>query len=86
MGSNETYDFIGNLAVALYSQDIQISLTSLRSILDDRDMTYGNERGMGAGVSAAYTYWKENKEDPVVHHAIAHTYVDQEGELAWKKN
>jgi len=86
MGSNETYDFIGNLSVALYSQDIQISLTSLRSILDDRDMTYGNERGMGAGVSAAYTYWKENKEDPVVHHAIAHTYVDQEGELPWKKN
>ena len=56
MTPDETYDFIGNLAIALYAKGIRISLGSLRSVLADADR--GNEymsgRGMAAGVSAAY--------------------------------
>ena len=34
--SEDVYDFIGELAIALYSKKIQISLGSLRSILLDK--------------------------------------------------
>ena len=64
--SEEVYDFIGELAIALYSKKIQISLGSLRSILADRGKDYNNNRGMATGVSAAYRRWKD--KDPVVLH------------------
>ena len=50
----EIYDFIGELAIALYSKKIQISLGSLRSILLDKGKDYNNNRGMATGVAAAY--------------------------------
>lgn len=78
---DEVYDFIGELAIALYSKKIQISLGSLRSILADRGKDYNNNRGMATGVSAAYRRWKD--KDPVVYHAIAYTYTDKDGNLAW---
>lgn len=81
--SEEVYDFIGELAIALYSKKIQISLGSLRSILADRGKDYNNNRGMATGVSAAYRRWKD--KDPVVYHAIAYTYTDKDGNLAWDK-
>lgn len=82
MEKNEVYDFIGELAIALYSKNIKISLNALNEILADRSAKYGNNRGLGAGVSAAYRYWKK---DPVIHHAIAFTYLDKDGESAWNK-
>jgi hypothetical protein len=36
MDTNETYEFIGELAIALYSKKIQINLTSLNRILEDK--------------------------------------------------
>ena len=81
--SEDVYDFIGELAIALYSKKIQISLGSLRSILLDKGKDYNNNRGMATGVSAAYRRCKD--KDPVVYHAIAYTYTDKDGNLAWDK-
>lgn len=83
MSKEEVYDLIGELAIALYSQKIQISLNALNSILDDKGAAYGNNRGLASGVSAAYRHWKS--KDPVVHHAIAFTFRDKNGGLAWDK-
>ena len=46
--SEDVYDFIGELAIALYSKKIQISLGSLRSILLDKGKDYNNNRGQGS--------------------------------------
>ena len=81
METNEIYEFIGELAIALYSKKIQISLSSLNQILDDKGNGYGNNRGLASGVSAAYRYWEE--KDPVIHHEIAYTYTDRNGDLSW---
>lgn len=83
MSKKKTYDFIGELAIALYSKKIQISLSALNAILKDKGNEYGNNRGLGAGISAAWKYWKE--KDPVIHHAIAHTFVNKNGNPQWKK-
>ena len=81
MTNNEIYDFIGELAIALYSKKIQISLGSLRTIMLDKGKDYVNNRGMASAVSAAYRRWKV--KDPVIYYAIAYTYTDKEGNLAW---
>ncbi len=81
MTNDEIYDFIGELAIALYSKKIQISLGSLRAIMLDKGKDYVNNRGMASAVSAAYRRWKV--KDPVIYYAIAYTYTDREGNLAW---
>ena len=81
MTNVEIYDFIGELAIALYSKKIQISLGSLRAIMLDKGKDYVNNRGMASAVSAAYRRWKE--KDPIIYYAIAYTYTDKEGNLAW---
>ena len=81
MTNDEIYDFIGELAIALYSKKIQISLGSLRAIMLDKGKDYVNSRGMASAVSAAYRRWKV--KDPVIYYAIAYTYTDREGNLAW---
>lgn len=83
METKEVYEFIGELAITLYARKIQISLSSLNQILKDRGNEYGNNHGLAAGVSAAYRFWE--KKDPVIHHAIAYTYTDKNGELPWDK-
>lgn len=83
MTKKEIYEFIGELAFILYSKKIKISLTSLNSILKDQDKKseYGSNRGLAKGVSASYNYWKS--KDPVIHHAIAYTFIDKNGNLPW---
>ena len=56
MTQEETYEFVGKLAVGLYSQDIRISLNSLRNVLADQGKNYGSGRAMASGVDAAYNY------------------------------
>ncbi|MBO6622431.1 MAG: hypothetical protein JJ892_12100 [Balneola sp.] len=82
---NKVYNFIGNLSIALYSQGIQISLDALKQILNDHGQNYSesSNRGLGKVVSSAYDAWKEI--DPVVHHAIAWTFIDKGGKPAWEK-
>ena len=82
MVENEVYDFIGDLAIALYSKKIQITLSALNRILEDRGWGYGNNRGLASGVSASCRYWE--KKDPVIHHAIAYSYLNRNGQLPWK--
>ena len=82
MTKEEIYDLIGELAIALYSKKIQISLSALNAILADKGAKYGSNRGLAAGVSAAYRHWKG--KDPVVHHSIAFTFRNKDGGLAWE--
>jgi hypothetical protein len=84
MNKEEVYEFIGRLAVLLYSQAIRISLRSLMAILQDQGVKYNSPRGMGAGVAAAYRMWVR-RGDEVFPPAIALTFLDQGGEPAWKK-
>lgn len=83
MDKEEIYDFIGELAICLYSKKIQISLSSLNSILEDKKCKYGNNRALARAVTASYKRW--SVKDPVIYHAIAFTYVDKDGNLAWSK-
>jgi hypothetical protein len=77
----EIYDFIGDLAMCLYSKKIRINFTSLNSILSEKGCEFGNNKGLASGVAAAYRHWE--KKDPVVHSAIAHTFTNKDGVLAW---
>lgn len=82
---DSTYDFIGKLAIALYSQGITITVDALRQILNDEGEKYSfdSNQGIGQSVSAAYRAWE--KVDPVIHHAIAYTFVGRHGNLVWDK-
>lgn len=83
MENEKIYDFIGELAIALYSKKISISLSSLNQIIEDKGWEkYANNRGLAAAVAASWRYWKKN--DPVIHHAIAYTFLNKNGELPWK--
>ncbi|EPS8832391.1 TPA: hypothetical protein KDX79_003444 [Vibrio parahaemolyticus] len=82
MAKTEIYDFIGELAIALYSKKITISLTALNAILDDKGAAYGNNRGLASGVAAAYRHWE--LKDPVIYHAIAFTFRDKHGNIPWE--
>ena len=74
----ESYVFIGNLAVGLYTQRIRLRLSALQKILNDKGADYGGGVGMGKVVTAAYNYWRET--DMVVHHAIAASFTGQDNE------
>jgi hypothetical protein len=74
----ESYEFIGQLAIALYTQKIKLRLSTLQKILNDKGADYGGGVGMGKVISAAYNYWK--KKDWVIHHAIAASFTGQNDE------
>ena len=84
---NKTYEFIGRLALALFSQNIKLSLTTLIEVLKENGYdSYGNERGMGQGVAAAYRRWErieKNNRIPTTCGAIANTFVNQSGYPSW---
>ena len=86
MTQEETYNFIGKLAVVLYSQGIRISFDSLKSILADQGKKYGSNRAVARGVDAAYKYWaRKGNENEATATAIAYTYTGKDGTLAWSK-
>ncbi|WP_124978789.1 VOC family protein [Nonlabens xiamenensis] len=81
---NQAYDFMGKLAVALQSQNIQISFDSLKAILKEKGMPYSEDSNLGIGrsVSSAYKAWE--KIDNSVHHAIAVSFTSRDGSHAWE--
>ncbi|GAL00504.1 hypothetical protein JCM19314_2112 [Nonlabens ulvanivorans] len=81
---NENYDLIGRLALALYGQNITITLDALKLILNDHGTTFSDQSNLGLGrsVSAAYRKWE--KVDPVIHHAIAYTFKGRDGKFPWE--
>jgi hypothetical protein len=81
MDKNETYEFIGQLADGLAKHELQLKLSLLRVILKDRGKEVGEGKGMGSMVRGAYNYW--NKKDPEIAKAIANTYTNRFGNLAW---
>ncbi|MBQ8779249.1 MAG: hypothetical protein IJZ49_05985 [Alistipes sp.] len=84
---NKTYEFIGRLALVLFSQNIKMSYTSLIQVLIDNGMaTYGNERGMARGIAAAYHHWEkveQNAKITTTCGAIANTFVNKDGYPSW---
>lgn len=82
---HKTYQFFGQLSIALYSQGIQISLDALKQILNDEGEQYSetSNRGLGQSVSVAYRAWET--VDPVIHHAIAWTFKGRDGHFPWEK-
>ncbi len=84
---NKTYEFIGRLALVLFSQNIKMSFSTLIEVLKDNGLTqYQSGRAMAAGISAAYRRWEEKEKDcriPATCGAIANTFVDKNGGLAW---
>jgi hypothetical protein len=84
MNQEEIYELIGRLAIALHAQNISISFTALNAILADYDCAYDSNRGLAAGVSAAYRHW-ESKPNLAFAHAIALTFLNKDGEHAWNR-
>ena len=86
---NKTYEFIGRLALALFSQNIQMTFTALRQVLKDNKLReYASNRGMARGVSAAYTHWKKQEQQRGIKTtctAIADTFVNKQTRRAWDK-
>ncbi len=78
----ESYEFIGHLAITLYTQKIKLRLSALQKILNDKGADYGGSPGMGRVVSAAYRYWeqKNSADGWVIHHAIAASFTGQNDE------
>ena len=59
---NKTYEFIGRLALVLFSQNIKMSYDTLAALLKDNGLdNYAGGRGMAAGVSAASSLGGERK-------------------------
>ena len=78
----ESYDFIGRLALALYSQDIKMRLSTLQQILNDKGADYGGGIGMGKVVSASYRFWESKSS--VTHHAIAATFTGKNDQYCYE--
>ena len=53
MTREETYEFIGKLALALHSQGLQIKLSSLHTILDEKGVSVAEGHGKERGVRRA---------------------------------
>ena len=85
--ANQTYEFIGRLALVLFSQNIKMSYTALIQVLKDNGLDeYGSERGMASGIKAAYLRWEAIEKDcriPATCGAIANTFVNKEGYPSW---
>lgn len=86
---NKTYEFIGRLALALFNQNIQMTFTALRQVLQDNHLKkYYTNRGMARGVSAAYSHWEKKEQERGIKTtcaAIADTYVNKQIRRAWDK-
>ena len=84
---NRTYEFIGRLALVLFSQNIKMSYSTLIKVLEDNNLdSYGSERGMASGIAAAYRRWEDIEKDcriPTTCCAIANTFVNREGVPEW---
>jgi len=65
-----SYEFIGQLAIALYTYGIKIRLSTLQKILNDKGADYRGGIGLRRVVTAARTYWAAR--DPIIYHAIAY--------------
>ncbi len=81
MDTNQTYEFIGQMADGLYKHKIQIKFSALRKVLKDKGREIGEGKGMASCVTGAYNYWE--RKDPSIAKAIAHTYTNKDGNLSW---
>lgn len=83
--NNNAYDLIGQLGMALKSQNLKITFDALKVILKEKGISYSdtNNRGISSAVKAAYHRWADI--DIVVHHAIADSFTGRDGTHAWAK-
>ena len=79
-----SYKFIGKLAKKYYAEDSQITFSELNSLFAAEDLkTYKNNWAVSKCVKAAYHKWKEKDEE--IAHAVAVTFTQDDGQLAWDK-
>jgi hypothetical protein len=72
----ETYKFIGKLALALYTYGVEIHGETLQKILQDRGVYDGHEGGIAPLVAAASRYWAS--KDAAMSSAIASAFLGSE--------
>ena len=87
---NEYYKFFGELAIALQTKGIKMSFKTLNKVLTDNGYKpYGSSRALARGLSASYREWNKQETANNIAHAtssaIANTFTDQNGDLAWWK-
>lgn len=85
---DKRYDFIGRLAMALQSQNLQMSFKTANKMLADNGLhPYASSRGLARGISAAYRAWEREEKAAKMSNpysrAIASVYTNQYGQLAW---
>ena len=85
---DKTYKFMGELASALHSKKITITISSLRSIINEKkdlkNFSPLGARGIGSSISSAYDEWTKIG-NPTVADAIAETYMGADGKPAHAK-
>lgn len=80
---DERYQLMAKVAVALYEHDTWITFDSLKSILKDHGFDYSEDqnRGLASSIKAAEEAYRAINEE--IRHAIAVTYRNKNGELAF---
>lgn len=80
----KTYEFVGELAVALHAKKIKMSFATLNRTLKDNGLEpYKGSRGVASAIRGAHKAW--GNLDTNVSSAIANTYVDINGQHLWQK-
>ena len=78
----ESYEYIGKLALQLRANGETMSLSTLQKRLNELGANYGGGVGMGKVVSAAWRYWESKSIE--VHYAIQAAYVGEGGDYLWR--
>jgi len=77
---NESHEIIGQIASEKHAEGIKLTYSELRELLEeDYGIKYGSNRGLAKEISAAYDWWEENYPDQGIHHIIAETFTDKDG-------
>ncbi len=87
---NKTYEFIGRLALVLFSQNMKMSFDTLIGLLKDNGFDeYKSGRGIARVVHAAWKQWLELEDEDgkktATSSAIANTFTDKNGNFSWQK-
>lgn len=85
---NKYQRFFGNVAIALQTKGIQMSYSTLNSLLADNGLEmYRSSRGLAKALSCAVKAWNkyesENDMAPATGPAIANSFTNKDGHLTW---
>ena len=78
------YKTIGEIAIEMAKDGKLISISELNNMLTAKGLGYRSSRGLAKAISTAYLYWLSFDETSRISEIIANTFVDRNGEFAWK--